>query len=263
VRENPKDGLKYVWIPPGTFMMGCSAGDNECKDWEKPAHEVTISKGFWIGQTEVTVGAYKRFAAATGRQLPPEPNHSGRLLNPGWGDEAMPIVDVARDDAQAYCSWAGGRLPTEAEWEYAARAGSTGARYGGLDEIAWYADNSGRERLDSTGIWNEDRAKYGRRLNENGNGMHEVGQKRANGFGLYDMLGNVWEWVNDRFDQNYYQNSPSQDPMGPASGQYRVLRGGSWLVYPISVRVSERDFSNPAADGYDFGFRCGGEVFAP
>jgi formylglycine-generating enzyme required for sulfatase activity/serine/threonine protein kinase/Flp pilus assembly protein TadD len=260
VRENAKDGLKYVWIPPGTFMMGCSPADNECSAEEKPAHQVKVTKGFWMGQAEVTVGAYKRFAAATGRQMPPEPNSSGRPLNPGWRDEAMPIVDVTWDDAEAYCRWAGGRLPTEAEWEYAARAGSTGARYGDLDEIAWYADNSGRERLDSTRIWNEDLANYGKRLNENGNSMHEVSQKRANAFGLYDMLGNVWEWVNDWYDESYYHNSPSQNPTGPASGQLRVLRGGSWLYVPRYVRVSNRVSYFPA-DRYDYGgFRCGGEV---
>jgi formylglycine-generating enzyme required for sulfatase activity len=264
VRENPKDRLKYAWIPPGTFMMGCSPGDNECLPEEKPAHQVTITKGFWMGQTEVTVGAYKRFAAATGRQMPPEPNVSGRLLNPGWGGDAMPIVDVTWDDANAYCSWAGGRLPTEAEWEYAARAGSTAARYGDLDEIAWYADNSGREPLDSATIANEEGAIHEKRLNENGNGMHEIGQKRANGFGLYDMLGNVWEWVNDRYDQNYYQNSPSQDPTGPASGQFRVLRGGSWGVLPRGVRVSYRNRGNPAVrHGIYLGFRCGEEVVGP
>ncbi len=175
----------------------------------------------------------------------------------------MPIVDVTWDDAQAYCSWAGGRLPTEAEWEYAARAGSTAARYGDLDEIAWYADNSGRQRLDSDRIWKEDRDNYVKRLNENGNGMHEVGQKRANGFGLYDMLGNVWEWVNDWYDQNYYQNSPPQDPSGPTSGQARVLRGGSWVVIPWFVRVSVRGRFNPASWLDDNGVRCAREVDVP
>ena len=262
-RVNPKDGLKYVWIPPGTFMMGCSAGDDKCLPQEYPVHQVTITKGYWLGQTEVTVGAYKRFAAATGRRMPPEPNLGGRPLNPGWGDEAMPIVDVTWDDAQAYCSWGGARLPMEAEWEYAVRAGSTAAQYSDLDEIAWYADNSGRQRLDSTRIWIEDQANYLKRLNENGNGMHDVGQKRANDFGLYDMLGNVWECVSDWYDPNYYQNSQSQDPSGPASGQARVLRGGSWVSNPRGVRVSDRNGGTPG-DGSDFsGFRCGGEVPGP
>jgi formylglycine-generating enzyme required for sulfatase activity len=263
VRVNPKDGLKYVWIPPGTFMMGCSPGDDDCYDFEKAPYKVTITEGYWLGQTEVTVGAYKRFAGAKGRQMPPEPDVNGRPLNPGWGDEAMPIVDVTWGDAQAYCSWVGGRLPTEAEWEYAARAGNTAARYGDLDEIAWYVGNSGRERLDSARIWNGGDANYFKRLNENGNGMHEVGQKRANGLGLFDMLGNVWEWVNDWWDQNYYQNSPSQDPIGPASGQLRVLRGGSWVGGPKDVRVSLRNKRNPSNKDFDLGFRCGGELDIP
>jgi formylglycine-generating enzyme required for sulfatase activity len=237
-KVNPKDGLKYVWIPPGTFQMGCSPGDRECNDDEKPTHQVTITKGFWLGQTEVTVGAYKRFVGAMGWQMPPEPYSSVRPLNPGWGDEAMPIVDVTWDDAQAYCRWAGGRLLTEAEWEYAAHGGSTEARYGPIDEVAWYASNSGQK-------------------------THEVGQKRANGFGLYDILGNVWEWVNDWWNQSYYQNSPSQDPTGPVNGELRVLRGGSWMGVPRFVRVSLRFRVYPAFESSNVGFRCGGEVFAP
>jgi formylglycine-generating enzyme required for sulfatase activity len=232
VRENPKDGLKYVWIPPGTFMMGCSPGDKECYSDEKPSHRVTISKGFWMGQTEVTVGAYKRFVAATGRQMPNAPG-----FNSGWANDNMPIVYVMWNDARDYCTWAGGRLPTEAEWEYAARGGSTEARYGNLDEIAWYVRNSGDQ-------------------------THEVAQKRANGFGLFDMLGNVWEWVNDWYGENCYAASPERDPRGPDRGGYRVLRGGSWGDGPGVVRVSGRTGVSPgyAVSG---GFRCGGEVFAP
>jgi len=264
VRVNPKDGLNYVWIPPGTFMMGCSPGDNECYDFEKPPHQVSIAKGFWLGQIAVPIAAYKRFAAATGRQMPPEPNLNGRPLNPGWGDEAMPIVDVTWDDAQAYCSWAGGRLPTEAEWEYAARAGSTAARYGDLDGIAWYAENSGHQRLDSETISKkEDQADFVKLLDENGNGMQEVGEKRANGLGLFDMLGNVWEWVNDWWDQSYYQNSPSQDPTGPMSGTHRIIRGGSWLGGPRDIRVSLRNRRSPGDRDFDLGFRCGGKVDIP
>jgi formylglycine-generating enzyme required for sulfatase activity len=264
VRVNPIDGLKYVWIPPGTFVMGCSPGDNECYDFEKPPHQVAITGGFWLGQTEVTAGAYKRFAAATGRQMPPVPSIGGRPLNPGWGDEDMPVVDVTWDDAQAYCHWVGGRLPTEAEWEYAARAGSTAARYGDLREIAWYADNSGRQPLDSQTIWKkQNQANYEKRLDENGDAMHEAGQKRANGLGLYDMLGNVWEWVNDWWDEGYYQNGPAQDPTGPASGTERVLRGGSWAAHPTDIRVSLRSRRVPGDRDFDLGFRCGGEMHIP
>jgi len=265
VKANAKVGLKYVWIPPGTFMMGCSPGDNECRNAELPAHEVTITRGFWMGQTEVTVGAYKRFAGAAGRQMPPEPVlPSGRPLNPRWGDEAMPIVDVTWDDAQAYCGWAGGRLPTEAEYEYAARAGSTGPRYGDLDEIAWYVENSGREHIDidSARISKEDPANFWKRMEENGMSMHDVGQKRPNGFGLYDMLGNVWEWVGEGYGQNYYPSSPSEDLSRPAF-QARVLRGGSFELPPGGVRVSNRLRVSPGLRTFAFGFRCGGEVFAP
>jgi formylglycine-generating enzyme required for sulfatase activity len=263
VRMNPKDGLAYVWIPPGSFQMGCSPGDTECLDNEKPPHQVTISKGFWLGQSEVTVYAYKRFSEATGRQMPPEPVFGGRRLNLGWGYDAMPMANLIWDDAQAYCGWAGGRLPTEAEWEYAARAGSTASRYGDLDEISWNADNSGLQRIDSFGMWNENHDNYPKRLAENGNGMHEIGQKKANDFGLYDMLGNVWEWLNDWYSEKYYQESPSQDPVGPASERLRTLRGGSWDSPPWIVRASFRGWFQPGLRRPSFGVRCGGEVFAP
>jgi formylglycine-generating enzyme required for sulfatase activity len=226
VKDNPKDRLKYVWIPPGTFMMGCSPGDTECHGSEKPSHQVTITKGFWMGQTEVTVAAYQRFASATGRLMPLAP-----AFNSTWTDSKMPMININWVEAQAYCSWAGGRLPTEGEWEYAARGGDPHARYGELDDIAWYGKNSG-----------------GR--------THDVAQKLPNGFGLYDTLGNVWEWVNDWFDDDYYQNSPRRDPRGPAEGQYRVLRGGSWFYFPRFVRVSVRVAGRPEDRVGNFGVRC-------
>ncbi len=228
VRLNSKDGLKYVWIPPGTFLMGCSPKDSKCDGDEKRAHSVAISKGFWMGQTEVTVGAYKRFAAATGTDMPNAPT-----FNSGWANDSMPIVRIDWEEAQAYCRWAGGRLPTEAEWEYAARAGSTEAWYGDLDDIAWYERNSG-------------------------NRTHDVAEKRANKFGLYDMLGNVWEWVFDWYDANFYSYSRSKDPAGPDSGDSRVLRGGSWDYNPAMARVSARYSSDPRYRNYDVGVRCVG-----
>ena len=233
VRVNTKDGLKYVWIPAGSFAMGCSPGDDKCVKDEKPAHQVTITKGFWMGQTEVTVGAYKRYAGSAAAQMPAAPD-----FNADWSSRDMPMVNVSWDNATAFCGWAGGRLPTEAEWEYAARGGSTERQYGSLDDVAWYHNNSGEK-------------------------THEVGRKLVNAFGLYDILGNAWEWVSDWFDPNYYQNSPSQDPPGPANGDGRVLRGGSWSALSRGVRVSVRRQSLPALVHPGLGFRCGGQVFAP
>jgi len=240
VRENPKDGLKYVWIPPGAFMMGCSPGDNQCERNEEPSHQVNFRKGFWMAQTKVTVGAYRRFARETGKTLPLELS-----IRDGWSGEALPIVNMTWGEGQAYCAWAGGRLPTEAEWEYAARGGNTEARYGPLDEVAWYQGNSG-----------------GR--------THEVGQKRANGFGLFDTLGNVWEWLGDWYDA-YHQHSPSEDTSGPSSPlfhdpfgiPFHVLRGGSWNDPASVVRVSTRHFNQSFNRGSTLGFRCVWEMGNP
>ena len=256
VRTSPKEGLKYVWIHPGTFRMGCSPGENDCYDDEKPSHQVRISNGFWMGQTPVTVGAYKRFGREAGKPMPAEADILGRPLNAAWSNDAMPVVNVTWDDAQAYCEWAGGRLPTEAEWEYAARGGMTDARYGPVEEIAWCVSNSGLESLDDTRLFDDDYANYQQRLRDNGNGMHEVGLKRPNGFGLFDTLGNVCEWVNDWYDDKYYQNSPNTDPPGPSSGRWRVLRGGCWCDYAWFARVSSRKAAHPTSRFNNFGFRC-------
>jgi len=234
VRVNPQDALKYVWIAPGNFMMGCSPGDNDCADPEKPAHQVTLRNAYWLGQTVVTVGAYKRFVAAGKGKMPPV----APKLYRHWADDSSPIVDVIWDEANQYCLWAGGRLPTEAEWEYAARGGSPQARYGDLSTIAWSKDNAG-------------------------NRTHDVAAKLANGYGLYDMLGNVWEWVSDWYDATYYQNSAPQDPTGPATGGEKVLRGGSWIVDPKLLRASDRYSIKPNARSDFFGFRCVWEPKTP
>lgn len=226
IRQNPPDGLLYLWIPAGQFVMGCSPGDEECFNEEKPAHHVTISKGFWMGQTEVTVRAYKRFAGISENEPPLEANSAAyhHQLD-------MPVVNVTWDEADEYCKWAGGRLPTEAEWEYAARGGDKQARYSQLDEIAWYQKNSV-------------------------NATHKVAQKIPNGFGLFDVLGNAWEWVGDWYDGRYYSRSPDVDPAGPQSGTMHVLRGGSWISTPNLLRVSDRGRSKAELRFNYFGYRC-------
>ncbi|PWT98568.1 MAG: hypothetical protein C5B51_29175, partial [Terriglobia bacterium] len=187
-RINPADGQTYVWIAPGTFTMGCSAGDSECKDDEKPTHPVAITKGFWLGQTEVTNAAY----------------HMVMHQQAPSGDTTLPVTGLTWAEAKAYCAAAGGRLPTEAEWEYAARAGAAQSYYGVISEIAWYAANSG-------------------------GAPHPGAKKQANAFGLYDMLGNVAEWVLDRYYNKYDVEAPAtgagvDQPL--AGNATAVARGG-------------------------------------
>jgi Sulfatase-modifying factor enzyme 1 len=158
-RVNPADGLTYVFIPPGASTMGCSPGDSQCVDLEEPPHAEQIANGFWLGQTEVTQAAWKKVKNY-------DPSH--------FKGDQLPVEEVEWAQAGDYCKAIGGRLPTEKEWEYAARAGAAGARYGVLDAVAWYYANSGGT-------------------------THPVGLKQANAFGLYDMLGNVLEWTADDY----------------------------------------------------------------
>jgi formylglycine-generating enzyme required for sulfatase activity len=213
---NSRDGLTYVWISPGAFQMGCSPDDSECKNYEGPSHTVTLTRGYWIGQTPVTQAAYKKVVGANPSKF--------------RGDQ-LPVESVSWEDAQAYCEDTGMRLPTEAEWEYSARGGSNAARYAPLGLIAWYVANSGGT-------------------------THVVRQKQANGYGLFDMLGNVWEWVADRYGS--YDGASAVDPEGPQVGQFRVVRGGSWAAVASVIRLSTRVGNMPGVHLSVYGFRCAG-----
>jgi formylglycine-generating enzyme required for sulfatase activity len=240
--------------------MGCSPDDRQCTPDENPRHAVEITRGFWMGQTPVTVEAWKHYRALTGKPALPATDEFGRKLNEAAPDETQPAVEETWDEARGYCIWAGMRLPTEAEWEYAARAGKTGEIYADLDQGAWFADNSGKKPIDSVELFRSDPTKFEKRLFGNGNGPKGVRQRAPNAWGLYDMLGNVWQWVEDYYDPGYYSTSVAQNPTGPATGRQRVLRGGAWNSLPNSVRVSYR-LTNPPGDRVnDFGFRCVGDL---
>jgi len=234
VKIHARDQQEYAWIPAGSFAMGCVPSDLECDEDEKPRHTVTLSRGFWMGRTEVTVAAYERFAAAQGLPMPEAPD-----FNPGWQRKDQPVVRVNWDQSQAYCSWIGGRLPTEAEFEYAARGGRDGAIYPWGDTVSHrFANYEGIEAPDE---W------------EN---TAPGGKFPPNGFALYDVSGNVWEWTADWYREWYYARSPETDPQGPEHGVDRVLRGGSWFNAPRVLRVSDRfKYVGPAKDN-SLGFRC-------
>jgi len=213
-RENSKDGLRYVWIPPGTFMMGCSPGA-QCFNDAKPSHEVTLTRGFWMGQSEVTQQAYTRLAGSNPSQ---------------FVGLQRPVENVAWTQAASFCQEAGGRLPTEAEWEYAARAGTTGEQYADLDAVSWHFENSGGQ-------------------------THNVMQKQPNAWGLYDMLGNVWEWVSDLWAPGYSADHVI-DPKGPPAGNGRIMRGGSYAYRIWGSSASSRYMVGPPPHGGAIGFRC-------
>jgi formylglycine-generating enzyme required for sulfatase activity len=264
------DGLEYSWIPDGTFSMGCVPTDPECEADERPAHTVRLTRGFWLGRTEVTVGAFERFVSATGVTTTAEEVGRGfTWIGDRWVERAgvswrhpgfaqgkdHPVVAVSWGDASAYCRWAGGRLPSEAEWERAARAGRDGAVY------AWGAREDlglgGRPQANVADLsagrafaWDvfdvDDGYVY----------TAPVATFTPNGFGLYDMSGNAYEWVADWYRSDFYSRSPPSDPQGPADGRFRGLRGGSWSYYPSRTRLSARGSQRPDDAKANVGFRC-------
>jgi formylglycine-generating enzyme required for sulfatase activity len=211
-------GSSWVLIPAGEFDMGCSSDDTECNPTEFPRRHIAVPTPFEIMDRLVTVAQFRDWASSSQRKLPTQPK---------WSADDAPVVNVTWDEAVAFCSASGTRLPTEIEWEYAARAGSAAARYGDFEAIAWYAGNSAKR-------------------------AHPVGQKAPNGFGLYDMLGNVWEWSADVF-----RSTPGTGEGATAlAGDLRSLRGGSWKNKARQIRVSNRGRLAPDDREDDDGFRC-------
>ena len=213
-------------IRAGEFAMGSDDGRKD----EKPLHRVRID-AFYMDKYEVTFEQYDRFCDATGRK---------KSKDAGWGRGNRPVINATWDDAKAYSEWAGKRLPTEAEWEYACRAGSKekwcyGNNEARLVEYAWYSANSG-------------------------NMTHPVGRKKANAWGLYDMHGGVWEWCSDWYGENYYASSGKRNPRGAARGKLRVLRGGSWGIVAGFCRSSSRSGVEPGYTNINIGFRCASSV---
>ncbi|MBI3892808.1 MAG: SUMF1/EgtB/PvdO family nonheme iron enzyme [Candidatus Wallbacteria bacterium] len=230
---NAWDGSRMIYIPGGVFMMGSAAGSDD----EKPIHKVTLSP-YHIGRTETTWAQYARFCRATRHALPERPDWCNR--------DDYAVFGVSWDDAGAYCRWAGLRLPTEAEWEFAAR-GTDGRTY------PW-----GNEPPGEGGAW---RANCGSGAGR-GDGFEFaslVGRfpTGASPWRCLDMAGNVAEWCSDWYDPLYYQMSPARDPSGPTRGTMRVLRGGSWSSLPSQLRATRRDFARsfPTFNYFNVGFR--------
>jgi formylglycine-generating enzyme required for sulfatase activity len=270
-RESARDGLTYVLVPPGTFDMGCVEGDTDCKDEERPAHRVELG-AFWLGRTEVTEAAFGRFVAATRHRTTAERDGWGYVYageqivrRPGitWANPGVdhvpadPVTQVSWYDARAYCEWSGGRLPTEAEWEYAARGGAAGTRYPWGDTpvpsvegraLANVADESAKRLFPG---WSA-LAGY-----DDGYAQAApAGSFPPNAFGLADLAGNVQEWCADWFDQKYYASAAPRDPPGPPAGLQRVTRGGAWNSFPSYLRASYRNRSIAAEHSVHLGFRC-------
>jgi len=217
IRDNGTN-IEMLLIPPGIFMMGCSPGDAECSDDESPAHQVTLTNAFYMGKTEVTQAQWQA-----------EMGYNPSYFQGQSDSPSRPVEQVSWNMSKDFNTATGLRYPTEAEWEYACRAGTTTQRYGVLDDIAWYNGNPD-------------------------GATHAVATKLPNAFGLYDTIGNVWEWCQDW--NGPYSSVSVTNPTGPTTGTQRLFRGGSWFGLPVICRASQRNSVYPSLSGYTIGFRA-------
>jgi formylglycine-generating enzyme required for sulfatase activity len=265
-RESPLDGMVLMYVPAGDFVMGSRSG-NSGED-ESPGHLVHLD-AFWMDQTEVTNAMFALFVEATGYETAAERVGAGLVfVNYVWtwveganwlhpigstsnieGLDNHPVVQVNWNEAVAYCTWAGGRLPTEAEWEYA--AGGTDGRiypWGNQDPtgtLVNFADVSSELNWSDS---SNDGYKYTAPV-----GSYPAG---ASPFGILDMAGNVTDFIADWYDPQYYSSSPRENPTGPTWGDDRVMRGGSFLDGSFYLRTSVRIHMSQTDQTYDVGFRC-------
>jgi len=258
--EDLGDGvtLEMVWIPPGEFMMGSKlsaaevarkyGGEAKYFEDEVPRHKVTLTEGFWLGKYEVTNAQYRRHDSG---------HSSGEYKGHSMDGADQPVVMVSWDDAAAFCKWLSqetGRsyaLPSEAQWEYACRAGTDTVRYWGDDDesMGRYANVADSTAKSEWSDWTIAETTDGFKVSA------PVGRYKPNAFGLYDMIGNVWEWCADWYDEDYYGSSPSKNPTGPTSGSLRVNRGGCWDYSPGGCRAAYRGRDAPGGRGGILGFR--------
>ncbi len=264
-----QDGMSLLYVPEGEFLRGSKDNDPDAPDNEKPQRSIYLD-AFWIDKTEVTNEMFARFVDETGHQTKAEKaGWAYAFTGEGWevtdgaewrhpqgptssieGLEKHPVVQVSWNDAKAYCEWSGRRLPTEAEWEKAAR-GTDGRTYPwGNEDVAGNLVNlcnnkcPRSSRIDSIDDGYQFTAPVG---------SYPDG---ASPYGALDMAGNVWEWTADWYDETYYNDAPKQNPQGPDTGEPKVLRGGSWYDGMQKLRVTVRDSYDPTNRVDDYGFRC-------
>jgi formylglycine-generating enzyme required for sulfatase activity len=253
-KVSPRDGMVMVFVPAGEFLMGSKADDPYGREDEKPQRSVYLD-AFWIDQTEVTNAMYALFLNANGNQIEDgdtwldadDPVVRVHYIDGEWQPEAEyshhPVIEVTWFGAYAYCQWAGRRLPTEAEWEKAARGGDGrtypwGQAAPGVIKVSCQQANIAGCNFDTQPV-----GSY---------------PDYASPYGILDMSGNLAEWVQDWYQPNYYRIAPDENPPGPPKGEYKVLRGGAWSGGYITARTTRRSWGDPAFTClyHGEGFRC-------